>query len=406
MLYRLSACVISQAIALGALAEPPRLFELTSPWGSQTYGTLLCKNGSVAIARSANPSPGVPFRWTQWTGTEQIVFPAEWTWIQPQCVSPDGETLVGFARYAPEPSRVFRWTKNGTTAALATVPGLSHYYAFGMSRDAKYVVGHASDGRGRTRALLWMPGGAVLDLGTLGEHHYPSRVSDDGKVVTGYYRRADGTERAFRWTAVSGMREIGALGKNSSAGLMNADGSVVYGSYQDFDDTRRVFVWTPELGAVPFRSRGVEPEALYKSSEDGSVMIGMASEPSLWTAKLGSVNLYRYLARRGVDVSNWFFISITDISEDGRTVAGLAATRTLRAFVVTGIDVNSPCQADLDADGVVDERDFALFLTTYDAYSCKAAADPNLCPGDFNADDVVDDFDFEFFAGAIGESGC
>lgn len=56
-----------------------------------------------------------------------------------------------------------------------------------------------------------------------------------------------------------------------------------------------------------------------------------------------------------------------------------------------------PCPADLNADGVVEDSDFTIFVSAYNTLDCS---DPSMtfgCPSDLNQDGFVDDGDFGLF---------
>lgn len=65
-----------------------------------------------------------------------------------------------------------------------------------------------------------------------------------------------------------------------------------------------------------------------------------------------------------------------------------------------------PCPADIDPDGVVDDRDFVVFAAAYAVLDCFDASMPVDCPADLNTDGVVDDADFVLFAQAYGNLLC
>jgi len=52
------------------------------------------------------------------------------------------------------------------------------------------------------------------------------------------------------------------------------------------------------------------------------------------------------------------------------------------------------CAADLNCDGFVDDADFQVFVTAYDAFVCSGPGLPANCPSDLNGDGRVDDSDF------------
>jgi hypothetical protein len=66
----------------------------------------------------------------------------------------------------------------------------------------------------------------------------------------------------------------------------------------------------------------------------------------------------------------------------------------------------SVCTGDLNADGLVDDADFVLFLAGYNILDCADPAMPAACPADLNSDGVVDDTDFQIFVPAYDALVC
>jgi probable HAF family extracellular repeat protein len=64
------------------------------------------------------------------------------------------------------------------------------------------------------------------------------------------------------------------------------------------------------------------------------------------------------------------------------------------------------CTGDLNADGLVDDADFSIFVVAYDTLDCADPAMPLLCPADLNRDGVVDDADFSIFVVAYDKVIC
>lgn len=96
----------------------------------------------------------------------------------------------------------------------------------------------------------------------------------------------------------------------------------------------------------------------------------------------------------------------------GNAAALVARVRTeantLREVVLRAdIDgLTNTCPADLNADGLVDNDDFVLFVEAYNLFDC---ADPTMtptCPADFNGDETVDGSDFVLFVAAYNELLC
>lgn len=67
---------------------------------------------------------------------------------------------------------------------------------------------------------------------------------------------------------------------------------------------------------------------------------------------------------------------------------------------------NDPCDADLNADRMVDDLDFVVFASGYDALLCTDPSQPAECPADLNADGFVNDEDFVRFATAYDALVC
>lgn len=90
----------------------------------------------------------------------------------------------------------------GVTSLPAFGNGTSRIY--GMSGDARWVVGYSQNLAGYNRAFLWdAPDGLAIDLGLLypnipNAHSVATDVSGDGSRVAGAYSRV-GMTRAFAW---------------------------------------------------------------------------------------------------------------------------------------------------------------------------------------------------------------
>jgi hypothetical protein len=66
----------------------------------------------------------------------------------------------------------------------------------------------------------------------------------------------------------------------------------------------------------------------------------------------------------------------------------------------------TPCNADLNADGRVDDADFQSFAAAYNILDCADPSMPAGCPADLNSDGFVDDADFSAFAVAYDTLLC
>ncbi|MBL8887962.1 MAG: hypothetical protein JNK16_14995 [Phycisphaerales bacterium] len=77
-----------------------------------------------------------------------------------------------------------------------------------------------------------------------------------------------------------------------------------------------------------------------------------------------------------------------------------------RALLRAAFSLPGACPCDLNADGVVDDADFTLFIPAYNILDCADPSMPLGCPADFNHDGVVEDSDFTIFVVAYNELLC
>jgi len=66
----------------------------------------------------------------------------------------------------------------------------------------------------------------------------------------------------------------------------------------------------------------------------------------------------------------------------------------------------TPCPADLNGDGLVEDADFVIFANAYNILDCADPSMPAGCPADLNGDGVVEDADFVLFAAAYDALLC
>jgi len=64
------------------------------------------------------------------------------------------------------------------------------------------------------------------------------------------------------------------------------------------------------------------------------------------------------------------------------------------------------CVGDMNADLLVDDADFVVFLAAYNILDCADLEMPTTCPADFNRDSFVDDSDFVIFLLAYNQLLC
>lgn len=209
---------------------------------------------------------------------------------------------------------------------------------------------------GTTHACRRMPGGTIIDLGTLGG---PSSaglaINADGWVV-GESMLANGlTTHATLWHA-SGMVDLGTLGGTGSRAT-DIEGLVAVGFADIAGNRPHATRWTltsggavatkSDLGTLP----GGSTSAAYAVS--GGSIVGTSDDRAvLW--KNGSV----------VDLNGqidqndfWVLTKATSIDSFGRIVGVGRHKGLTRAFVLTPI-----LPADVDGDGIVGQTDLAILL--------------------------------------------
>lgn len=190
----------------------------------------------------------------------------------------------------------------GVTSLPAFGNGTSRLY--GMSGDARWVVGYSQNLAGYSRALLWdAPNGLALDLGLLypsipNAHMAARDVSGDGARVVGSYIRP-GMTRAWAWI------------KGATTG--EADNEEMY-RLDGLDDASHWAAWT------------ISDNGRYAAGySDGNATASRAVRWDLSRLEAGSSG-----ARDPLDLGSFTgadngFSAAHDISADGRIVVGSAA---------------------------------------------------------------------------------
>ena len=81
------------------------------------------------------------------------------------------------------------------------------------------------------------------------------------------------------------------------------------------------------------------------------------------------------------------------------------ATASCGSMATESVEIRL-CYADLNCDTLVDDSDFVLFVSAYNALLCEDASVPAPCAPDLNGDGLVDDADFVIFVAAYNELLC
>lgn len=277
--------------------------------------------------------------------------------------SADGSTIGGRVRHTPEGSRLsvkeaFRWTEAYGFQLLGRLStGLTDgSYVTGFSADGSVAIGVADTGDA-SHAFRWTEETGLVDLGTLGTSNkiYEARsvandISADGSVIAGYTNvRGMSSPQMATWTEAEGWRVLGSLPggiRNSAAFVITPDGSTVFGRNQG--DGIHAVRWTEESGldTLPFLSELI-PTSVSASSANADFITGVANElgtqnytPVIWSRAGNSYELMTlddYIADEGLNMHGWRVRWVTEISNDGKILAGVAYDELgqERAFVAS-----------------------------------------------------------------------
>lgn len=318
-----------------ALALPTLLLPQVS-WGQSLDGLGgLSGNDSDAAGVSADGlvvvgiSDNRAFRWTSVAGMTSLGPGAG----RAYAVNSDGSVVVGYEGSFGTREAV-RWTNDGGTQILGTLPGGATSNAYGVNADGSVVVGE-SDSIDGLRAFRWTDFGGMQHLSALDGGTSSARgVSGDGQIVVGRSTSGDGT-RAFRWTEADGMESLGVLdgGAASEASAISANGLVIVGFSESSDGTR-AFRWTESGGMRDlglFAGRG--ESMAHAVNADGQVIVGAATAPDgtdsqafRWKESTGMQSLEDLLTAQGVDISGWELADATGVSGDGEIIVGAGWT--------------------------------------------------------------------------------
>lgn len=297
-------------------------------------------------------------------------------------MTPDGLTVVGF-----QPSGAFRWSD----ADGATILGPGR--ATAISADGSVIAGIQG-----TNAVQWTSSG-VTTLGP-GNSAY---MSGDGSVVTGM--RASGSSEGYRWSAQNGYQSLpdlpGVGAQSHQSWGISGDGQTVLGSVSysgGIPAVRYTASGASSLGTIP---GGGNPDALASaSSYDGGIIYGMGRGPHgydtfrwtqdtgtvllgvaaagfgaplpaactpdggiiagsagfrafVWTIGSGPEDVQTVLEQHyGIDLGGLQLISVTSISADGRTVAGLASNGSYNQGWVAHLGWSIPSPGALPLIGI------------------------------------------------------
>ncbi len=298
--------VVGQAYATGSAQYA---FRWTSAGGMTGLGELpgglvqseafaVSADGNVVVGRSVVQTTNPfyqGFRWTADTGMVGLTANAG-SLTNAADISPDGSVIAGqgFQSVAGSTgTQMVRWTADDGGVQLFST--LQHGGALGMTPDGNTLVGFASGSPNGTQAAIWTSTGGFEFLGDLPGGAIQAQaeaVSADGTVVVGTGRSAAGDE-AFRWTSTGGMVGLGDLAGGGFASLaydVSADGNTVVGMATEATGNV-AFIWTPGGGMQRLLDvlvaggatglAGWRLDSARAITPDGRFIVGLAVNPSL-----------------------------------------------------------------------------------------------------------------------------
>ena len=310
--------------------------------GSEVRSNGLSADGTVVAGHNAErpyTRPGEfglsqAFRWTQATGMVGLGHLEGGNQSWTHALSADGSTVVGGATTSGDYRRAFRWTQPTGMQSLGILPGGSWSEAHAVSANGSVVAGLANTATpGGNVVFRWTQSTGLLNLGNnLGAWIVHLMMSRSGDEIAGSGFNSAGISTGFYWTEASGMVDMmdanaTALGIQSiSPNRMSANGQVVVGQsnigpqalafrYTLAGGFQTVEQWLADSGVTIAGS--IKPSAALGVSEDGSVVVGEASDGHTFRGFIA-----RGLGTAAPVCSGCF--GIIDVDSYNRTLQGVA----------------------------------------------------------------------------------
>ncbi len=296
------------------------IFRWTAAGGFVDLGVGDTFNESIGISSDGNTivtghmgSDGNtdPARWQQATGWVDLGHPAEGcviggNWGDAWSVNSDGSIVVGLSWYCPG-AEGFQWTKEGGIVGLGH-PTNASSRATTISADGSTIVGFYEDPvQGFRRPVRWISGSTDIFLGDIAGEAIG--VSSDGSQIAGQAADSTGNGRAFYYTDAGGLVSLGVLSGNktdqSVAVGVSDNGIVIGASINSFTWASQPFLWSSKMGlhklqATLARNGAVIPTGVTLTnvlaiSADGSTIVGIWQDASFnqgpWIAIVGGKGL-------------------------------------------------------------------------------------------------------------------
>jgi probable HAF family extracellular repeat protein len=338
---RLLSALVILTLATGMASAAESAFSVIAESNASAAVQAISANGAVAVG----VSNGRVFRWSPDRGL---------AYISPQnplhtfyaSVSADGSTIVSSVAESSGIFSAARWTEQGNGwQPLGGLPdqsspdGTEISSGWGVSGDGSTVVGLGWHTDYKAEAFQWAEATGMVGLGQpdAKRSSRASAISADGSTVLGFFEHPSfGYRRPVRWVH-GGAPDLflGAdmLGEGRAA---NRDGSVIVGSASPTGSGNRAFLYSDAGGFQDLGIIGEDPlgfsQSVANGVSDNNTVVGWVGDifygsPQgfVWTPEGGMMFVKDYLAAHGVTVPDeWYILSVTAISADGKTMGGQA----------------------------------------------------------------------------------
>jgi probable HAF family extracellular repeat protein len=163
--------------------------------------TAIDLNDATQVVGSAETSDGSEhaFLWTPGQGMEDLGTlggASSLAWG----ISQDG-AIVGESETAGGKSVAFLWTQERGMRSLGTLPGFPESFAARVNTHLR-VVGYGYNDTA-TQPFVWIPGGGMQPLPTLGGSGATEDLNEFGQIV-GVSTKKNGEDHATLWTPTAG----------------------------------------------------------------------------------------------------------------------------------------------------------------------------------------------------------